>query len=171
MSVIFRQARGADAEVLASIGRQTFSQTFGHLYSQANLDAFLETHSIASWSNELSDLAYFVLLGEEEGVPMAYAKLGPPKLPVDVLPGSVELRQFYVLADWHGSGVAARMMELVLAEARARGAPQLGLSVFVENHRAMAFYRRYGFVSAGRYAFMVGDHADEDEIWVKTFGD
>ena len=38
------------------------------------------------------------------------------------------------------------------------------LTVYVDNHRAKAFYERRGFVEVGRYDFMVGNHADEDII-------
>jgi ribosomal protein S18 acetylase RimI-like enzyme len=55
-------------------------------------------------------------------------------------------------------------MDWVLEEARRRGAEQLFLSVFTDNHRARRFYARYGFEPVGTYAFMVGTHADEDII-------
>ena len=48
--------------------------------------------------------------------------------------------------------------------ARRRGAGEIYLSVFVDNHRARRFYERYGFEPVGRYDFMVGTHADEDII-------
>ena len=38
------------------------------------------------------------------------------------------------------------------------------LSVYVDNHRARRFYERYGFEEIGTYAFMVGNHADEDHL-------
>jgi GNAT superfamily N-acetyltransferase len=95
---------------------------------------------------------------------MAYAKIGPPKLPFEPRGLTVELRQFYVLSDWHGSGVAGELMRWVLDTARRRGGDELYLSVFVDNARARAFYARYGFVEEGRYAFMVGSHADEDIV-------
>jgi GNAT superfamily N-acetyltransferase len=95
---------------------------------------------------------------------MAYAKLGPPKLPFEPRGKAIELRQFYVLSDWHGSGAANALMHWVLDTARLRGGDDLYLSVFVDNARARAFYARYGFVEEGRYAFMVGDHADEDIV-------
>ena len=77
---------------------------------------------------------------------------------------TAELRQLYVLQPWHGTEVARTLMEWVLAEARARGAEQIFLSVFIDNHRARRFYERYGFEAVGTYAFMVGTHADEDII-------
>ena len=103
-------------------------------------------------------------LGFVDGVNAAYAKLGPPKLPFEAKGPTIELKQFYVLKPWHGAGLAAQMMAWVLAEAKRRGASAIHLSVFTENVRAQRFYARYGFVEVGRYAFMVGSHADEDII-------
>ena len=55
-------------------------------------------------------------------------------------------------------------MAWVIATARERGAADLFLSVFIDNHRARRFYARYGFEEVGSYAFMVGTHADEDIV-------
>lgn len=162
--IAWRVARPDDAETLAALGRATFTETFGHLYTPENLAAFLETHSAERWRAELADPAFAVRLAEEEGRAVAYAKLGPPSLPFEVSGPTIELRQFYVLKPWHGRGVAREMMEWVLAEARARGARQLYLSVFTDNHRARRFYERYGFEAVGTYHFMVGTHADDDII-------
>jgi len=162
--IVWRDAGPADAEALAALGRATFTKTFGHLYTPENLAAFLETHSPARWRAELSDPAFAVRLGEEGGRAVGYAKLGPPSLPFDVTGPTVELRQFYLLEPWHGQGAAQEMMAWVLAEAHRRGAEQLYLSVFTDNHRARRFYERYGFEAVGTYHFMVGDHADDDII-------
>lgn len=162
--VAFRASDTGDAETLARLGATTFAETFGHLYRPADLDAFLTIHTSASWRAELADPAYAVLLGEVAGEAVAYAKLGPPKLPFTPPDGAVELRQFYVRAPYHGAGVAAGMMDWVIAEARRRAAKALYLSVFVDNPRARRFYERYGFERVGTYAFMVGDHADEDDV-------
>ena len=164
MTVNFRNAVPDDATTLAAIGAQSFTETFGHLYSAENLNAFLANHSEASWRGELSDPRYLVRLGESEGQAVAYAKLGPPSLPFEVEEPTIELRQFYVLGPWQGAGIAAELMDWVLAEARASGAEAIFLSVFVDNHRARRFYERYGFEPVGRYPFMVGSHADEDII-------
>jgi ribosomal protein S18 acetylase RimI-like enzyme len=59
-------------------------------------------------------------------------------------------------------------MDWALEEAHRRGAEELYLTVFVDNHRARRFYDRYGFEAVGRYDFMVGNHADEDVIMRKA---
>ena len=166
--VSFRDATLEDAPCLASIGRQSFVETFGHLYTPENLAAFLANHSEENWRGELSDPRFSIRVGESDGEPAAYAKLGPPSLPFEVKGPTIELRQFYVLRPWHGSGVAAELMAWVLDEARKRGAEEIYLSVFVDNPRARRFYERFGFEAVGRYDFMVGTHADEDIVMRKS---
>ena len=160
----FRDAAPDDSATLAELGARTFTETFGHLYSPENLAAFLVNHSIDNWRRELGDTAFAVRIGEADGQAVAYAKLGPPSLPFEPRGNPIELRQLYVLRPWQGKGAAAEMMDWVLGEARRRGADELYLSVFTDNHRARRFYARYGFEEIGPYAFMVGSHADEDIV-------
>jgi GNAT superfamily N-acetyltransferase len=162
--ISYRDAVPADAATMASLGRATFTETFGHLYKPEDLAAFLTTHNERDWAAQLADRAFAVRLAEEEGEAVAYAKLGPPSLPFEPRGPCIELRQFYVLKPWHGRGIAHALMDWALKEAKARGAEEMYLSVFVDNHRARRFYERYGFEFVQTYAFMVGSHADEDHI-------
>jgi GNAT superfamily N-acetyltransferase len=162
--IAWRDATVADAALLADLGRRSFVETFGHLYAPEDLTAFLATHSEEGWRAELADPAFSVRLAEEDGEPVAYAKLGPPSLPFEPRGPSIELRQFYVLKPWQGTGLARELMGWVLDCARASGAHDLYLSVFVDNHRARRFYQGYGFTFVGTYKFMVGGHADEDHV-------
>jgi GNAT superfamily N-acetyltransferase len=164
VSVAFRNASPADAAALAELGRLSFIETFGHLYTPENLDAFLVGHNEGKWRDELRDPGFAIRIGEADGRAVAYAKLGPPSLPFEPQGRPIELRQFYVLKPWQGAGVAADLMQWVLDEARARDADELYLSVFVDNHRARRFYERYGFRFVAPYTFMVGSHEDEDHI-------
>lgn len=161
---MWRDAGPEDAAALGAIGRQSFVETFGHLYSPENLATFLENHAEENWRRELADPLYAVRLGFVDGVNAAYMKLGPPSLPFTPPKDSIELRQFYILKAWQGAGLAPEMMDWVFAEARRRGAREIYLSVFTENHRARRFYDKQGFEAVGRYDFMVGTHADEDIV-------
>jgi GNAT superfamily N-acetyltransferase len=162
--IVYRNAVPDDAETLSRLGAETFTETFGHLYTPENLAAFLENHRPERWRAELADPAFRVRLAEEDGSAAAYAKLGPPSLPFEVRRPCIELRQFYVLGPWQGRGIAAELMRWALGEARTAGAEEMYLSVFVDNHRARRFYARYGFEMIGTYHFMVGSHADDDLI-------
>lgn len=162
--IAYREATPDDAELMARIGTQTFTETFGHLYSPENLAAFLENHSRENWAAELGNPAYAVRIAEEDGVAAGFAKIGPPSLPFEAKGPAAELRQLYVLKPWQGAGIAATLMDWAIGEARRRGADEMFLSVFVDNHRARRFYARYGFEQVGTYDFMVGTHADLDLV-------
>ncbi len=164
MTVTYRTATPDDAPALSRLGAATFVETFGHLYSSTNLATFLENHTVDNWTAALAGSAA-ARLAEVDGAAVGYARIDRMTLPVD--PGDrpgVQLYQLYVLKDWHGGGIAPVLMDWMIAEARAQGASDLWLSVYTDNPRARAFYRRYGFVEVMPYAFMVGTQADDDII-------
>jgi ribosomal protein S18 acetylase RimI-like enzyme len=161
----YRDATAADATVVAELFERSFVETFGHLYRPEDLAAFLGQFTLPAWRRELDDPGLRIRLAVAEGVPAGFAKVGPVGLPVETAGPAAELRQLYLTRAFHGRGIAQALMTWVLAEARARGAQELFLSVWSGNARAKSFYRRYGFTYVGPYAFMVGEQADEDEIW------
>jgi len=164
MTITLRPATKADAATLASLGARTFTDTFGHLYDPDDLDLFLKNHAEEHWAAELCDPEFAVLLVEVSGEAVGYAKVGPPHLPFEPRGTAVELRQFYLVKAWQGHGLADEMMAWVIDQAEQQDGNDLYLSVFVDNHRARRFYERWGFIAEGRYAFMVGSHADEDIV-------
>jgi ribosomal protein S18 acetylase RimI-like enzyme len=163
--ISYRDATPADAAALADLHRRSFIETFGHLYRPEDLQAFLERLSEEGFRGELLDGEHQIRFAEAGGEPVAFVKLGPVTLPVEPTRPALEFRQLYVLRAWQGSGIAVALADWALAQARARGAEELYLSVWTDNQRAKAFYRRYGFAYVAPYQFMVGEQADEDEIW------
>ena len=163
--ITYRDIGPKDAAALADLHRRSFIETFGHLYTPDDLEAFLLQLSEEGFRGELLDGEHQVRFAEADGEPVAFVKLGPITLPVEPTRRALEFRQLYVLKAWQGSGIAPVLADWALAQARARGAEELYLSVWTDNARAKAFYRRYGFAYVAPYKFMVGEQADEDEIW------
>ena len=62
-----------------------------------------------------------------------------------------------LLADWRGQGIGKPLMQAALDAAQAYGFTRVELSVRADNARAIALYRRLGFVQEGlqRAAFLV----------------
>lgn len=164
MTISYRIASAGDAAALAELGARTFTDTFGHLYQPDDLTIFLQNHSAENWDRELTDPAFEVRLAERDGELVGYVKLGPPHLPFEPRGEAAELRQLYVVEEVKGQGVADELIRWVIDRARDKRADHLYLSVFTENHRARRFYERHGFEPEGTYAFMVGNHADEDIV-------
>jgi len=166
--IAYRDAGPADAAALDAIFRSVFCNTFAHLYSNEDLEAFLSGFGVADWELQLRDPAFAIRLAEADALPIGYVKIGPMKLPVEAGGSSMLVDQLYVRGTHHGTGVARALMDWAIEEARNRGSEALYLTVFVDNHRARRFYERYAFEDVGRYAFMVGNQADEDIIMRKA---
>lgn len=159
----YRDASPADAAVLGGLARATFIDTFGALYKLPDLAGFIAERSDAAHAEMIAKPGVEVRFAEVAGSPVGFCRIGPLQLPAPgAQAGAIELNQLYVYKPWQGEGVAATLTEWALARARARGAPEIWLSVFTENPRARRFYARHGFVEIAPYAFMVGNQADED---------
>lgn len=168
MTTDSRDATSGDAAALERIFRSSFCDTFAHLYRREDLDAFLSSFGTGDWQAQIADPAYAIRLAEVDGGPVGYVKLGPMKLPIEVDRPAILLDQIYILTGYHGVGIAHALMDWAIEESRGRGADELYLTVYIDNHRARRFYDRYGFEPVGRYAFMVGNQADEDIIMRKS---
>jgi phosphinothricin acetyltransferase len=70
----------------------------------------------------------------------------------------------YVERGWRGRGVGRRLLEALIARARALGYHKLVLSAFPWNEAGMAVYRRAGFREVGTYR----EQGLLDGRWVDT---
>jgi ribosomal protein S18 acetylase RimI-like enzyme len=164
--MIVRAATLADVPVLAELGAKTFTETFSHLYSRQDLQAYLEEkHSQAAHAAVLADPRIGAWLAfDDAGLPCGFAVAGPCKLPVEGRESEAgELRQVYVLASRQNLGIGRRLMECALEWLAAHFAP-LYIGVWSENVGAQRLYARYGFSKVGEYGFPVGDHVDREFI-------
>jgi len=164
MNAVYRSANLDDAEALRALFAESFVETFGHIYRPADLQEFLDGNSKAKWEANLSDPEVSIRVAETGGELAGFVELAPKKLPYVTEAPAIELRRLYLKSSAHGRGISDELMKWALQEAARRGAQELVLSVYVDNHRARRFYERYGFETVGKYDFMVGSHADEDLI-------
>ena len=164
MSAFYRAAELSDADALRKLFAESFVETFGHLYRPSDLQEFLDGNSEAKWHANLTDPDVAIRVAETGAELVGFLELAPKKLPYETDAPAIELRRLYLRSSAHGRGIADELMRWALREAVSRGAHELVLSVYVDNHRARRFYERYGFEAVGKYDFMVGSHADEDLI-------
>ncbi|PQM26808.1 N-acetyltransferase [Sphingopyxis lindanitolerans] len=162
-------AKIEEADDVSRFAETAFTHTFGHIYDPADLATFLaDWNPPARIAAQIADPEWTIaLIRGDDGAILGFVKLGPIDFAVPAghpTDKATELHQLYVAPEAKGTGVAAALMEWGIAWARARAAI-LYLSVFTENPRAQAFYRRYDFVDIGRNPFRVGNHIDEDRIW------
>lgn len=162
-----RRAGLADAGKLAQIARQTFIQTFGHLYPPTDLAAFLATaYAAERMRADLADPARAAWLVEAGDEAVGYAQVGPCELPhPDVTAASGEVKRLYLLRDWQSGGLGRRLFEMTLDWLEREGRRDLFIGVWSGNHGAQRFYRRFGFDHVGEYGFPVGTVVDREFIY------
>jgi len=81
---------------------------------------------------------------------------------------SVEIVRFYARTRWIGRGVGLALMEATLREARALGHVRVWLGVWERNERAIAFYRKWGFVEVGSQPFQLGNDIQTDLVMARA---
>ncbi|MEZ5938401.1 MAG: GNAT family N-acetyltransferase [Hyphomonadaceae bacterium] len=162
----FRNARPEDAADLAVIGRDTFVETFGHLYEPADLKAYLDaTFTLENMKTDLADEAVGLRVALAGRRIVGYVKVGPVKLPIDTGPEpALELHRIYVYEARQGVGVGRILLSWAIDCARQRGAANLYLGVYEHNDRAIAVYESRGFEKVGAYKFPVGNTRDNEII-------
>lgn len=168
--ITYRAPRRDEAAVLAALGRKTFVETFGHLYAPEDLSYFLRTsYDERAVAAQLSSDRFVMRVAEDAGDLIGFCKLGLD-MTLDYDSGSnsaIELKQLYVFAAYHGSGVGQTLMDWAIAEATARKADELVLSVWSQNAKGHRFYQRNGFRWVGDTYFMVGNHRDDEYLYMR----
>jgi ribosomal protein S18 acetylase RimI-like enzyme len=164
VTLAIRRATTDDARALSAIGASTFVDTFGHLYPDEDLQAFLrESHSPEAYERYVADDAYATWLLEDDGAAVGYALAGPAGLPhPELRPGDGELKRLYVLESAQNGGWGGRLFQAALDWLERDGPRTLWISVWSENLGAQRFYARHGFEKTGEYEFPVGRVRDRE---------
>jgi ribosomal protein S18 acetylase RimI-like enzyme len=164
--MIIRPITSADLPQLGQLAQQCFTETFGHLYSPQNLQHHLDTFCSATFfKNELAE-GNEILVVEENGLLVGYAKYGHIGVPLKAKPhpNDREIHRLYVLTAHHGKQFGRQLIEAMLAKPQMQQAPAIYISAWSENYKALRFYAHYGFSYFDNYTYYVGDHADDEFI-------
>lgn len=168
-SLVIRRATSRDAARLSEFAYAAFHDTFAADNRAEDMAAYSrEAFGEAVQRREIEDPAVSMLLAERDGELTGYAMLrrGAPEPGV---PGEnpIELARLYAGQRWIGAGIGAALMQRCLADARAGGHDTIWLGVWERNHRAMAFYHRFGFADVGSHAFQLGSDRQTDRLMAR----
>mmetsp|Transcript_12199 Transcript_12199/g.38677 ORF Transcript_12199/g.38677 Transcript_12199/m.38677 type:complete len:184 (-) Transcript_12199:129-680(-) len=170
--MLIRRAHPEDCVNLAAIGRQTFSETFGHLYAAQDLAFFLDHNHTAQAYAELiarDDCIVLVVLvdsGRMVGYGVATRRCTLPRLDGETdaaFGAAAEIKRMYIVSSAQGKGYGTRLLEELLAW--HGDAPDIRLAVWSQNTGAHRLYGRYGFAFARSFAFAVGEHEDHEFVF------
>jgi GNAT superfamily N-acetyltransferase len=165
-----RPALPADAALIAELGVRTFRDTFADANRPEDLAAFLaKAYGVEQQSAELADPRVGYYIGEVDGRPAGFAMLKRGAAdPCVAGADPIELVRLYVDRGALGAGLGSALMGACIAAAVHGGHRTLWLGVWEHNHRALAFYRRWGFVDVGSHVFVLGSDPQTDRVLARA---
>lgn len=78
-----------------------------------------------------------------------------------------EIQRLYIVEDRHGKGVAQELMRACIREIMQPGSDVVWVGVWAHNPRAIAFYKKFGFVEVGSHVFPLGGDPQRDIVMVR----
>ena len=164
--MIIRYGTPADANLLAEFGAKAFYDSFAKDNTEENIRLYLtKTYSPEIQLREVSDPEVIFLITEIEGDMAGYVKINVNSRN-DAVKGTktLEIERIYAAQELIGKGIGRELMQASIKEAQTRDCDSVWLGVWEKNPRAIAFYKKWGFVEIGTHTFMLGDDPQRDFI-------
>ena len=153
-----------DIDQLQKVGRQTFYETFSESNTEENMATYLdEGFSVEKLTSELNNENaefYFALRNDN---PIGYLKLNFGQSQTELQDDrGLEIERIYVLKEYHGQKVGQLLYEKALEISKGKNVDYVWLGVWEENHRALNFYKKNGFIEFDKHIFKLGTDEQTD---------
>lgn len=163
-NILLKKVTLNDIDQLQKIGRQTFFETFAESNTEENMKEYLEksfsTEKLNSELNNPNSEFYFSL---EEDTVIGYLKINFGASQTELKDDkALEIERIYVLKEFHGKKVGQLLYEKAIQIAKETKSDYVWLGVWEENHRALAFYKKNGFVEFDKHIFRLGNDEQTD---------
>lgn len=153
-----------DVELLASISRKTFFDTYNEFNTKEDMDLYMAQYfnhqTLVDELNNPLNIFVFVYDGDELS---GYVKLSDSHVP-DKLQGltALEISRIYSVKEKIGKGVGKKLLDESIAIAKQKNKQLIWLIVWKENARAIAFYQKNGFEIFDEQDFILGTDVQHD---------
>jgi ribosomal protein S18 acetylase RimI-like enzyme len=174
VSASYRIAGPDDAAALATLGRETFRETFVEGFRVPYSAADVATYFSAALTAEkvratmaTPDVRWWI--AEDEGRAVGFAMAGPCGLPhPEAASHHGELKRLYLLRSHQGTSLGRALFDESVAWLTTTFGEPLWIGVWSGNEKAQRFYARNGFTRVGDYHFPVGETRDHEFILRRT---
>ena len=156
-NVAIKKTSEKDAETLRELAITTFRQSHGHSAPAKDIDEYINAKfTLKNIDEELSDesnIFHLVYVNKELA---GYSKIIYNTAYENLTKAnSTKLERLYVLEKFHDLKIGKQLMDFNLNLAKQNGQSGLWLYVWTENHRAVRFYKNYGFQQIAETIFKI----------------
>lgn len=167
--IVIKTATIDDADLIASMSRQTFYDTFAPTNAKEDMDQFMnERFTHPNLVKEVGEPDSIFLLAYSDNEAVGYARLRKSANPPELGDASaIEIARIYAMQQAIGKGVGRALMQHCITLARQEGKQAIWLGVWEKNTRAIDFYSRWGFEKFGEHEFVLGSDVQTDWLMRK----
>ncbi len=153
-----------DIEKLQAISRVTFSQTFTEHNSAEDMDTYLtKSFSVQQLSSEVNHPDSEFYFAKDGEIIIGYLKVNTGAAQTESTDrNAFEIERIYVDQSYLGKKIGQLLFEKAIELAKQKKASYVWLGVWEENHRALAFYNKNGFVPFDKHIFKLGNDEQTD---------
>ena len=146
----------SEVPALVALARRTYAEAFGPAMAPEDLRFVVEEKlSLANFGRAVAEDA--VLVAEEDGALVGFVQLGENRIAEAGVADDREVRRLYVIAEHQACGIGGALLQAALAHPGILCDAIVFLTVWEDNRRAQAFYRRHGFKTVGSCALMLAN--------------
>jgi ribosomal protein S18 acetylase RimI-like enzyme len=154
----------SNLEAIQHISKQTFIETFSAVNTPENMEEYVlqnfNTEQLSLEINNPNSLFYIAIWNTE---PVGYLKLNLGNAQTEVVEDTtLEIQRIYVLQAFHGKKIGQLLLDEAIKIAQQMAVNYIWLGVWEENHRALQFYTKNGFVTFDKHLFLLGDDQQTD---------
>ena len=155
--VIIVKATPTDVALLAELGSQTFIESHGHCASKEDVEAYMNTnYSLAACEQELNEqknIYHFIYYNNK---PAGYSKIIlNSAAPAVAATNITKLDRIYVLQKFYNMKLGLALLNFNIELSKNNNQSGMWLYTWIENERAVNFYKKAGFSIIGSYDFRV----------------
>ena len=169
MNLTISYATAEDAALVADISRQTFYETFAAQNAKDDMDMFLNLQfTKGRLMLEVGAPENIFILGYYNEEIAGYVKLRESRHPKTLASNNaLEIARLYAMRQMIGKGVGRFLMQTSLEIAQKQKKDTIWLGVWKENHRAIDFYKKWGFEIFDECDFILGNDLQKDWLMKK----
>ena len=163
-SIEIRKATLSDLETIQKISVQTFIETFAAVNTPENISNYindsLNTEQLTTELNNTNSQFYIAYSNAEA---VGYLKINFGAAQTETInENALEIQRIYVLQTFHGKNIGQLLLDEVKKIGQNTDVDYIWLGVWEENHRALRFYAKNGFVVFDKHVFMMGNDEQTD---------
>jgi diamine N-acetyltransferase len=168
--VTIRRLTLKDMPLLSIVSKKTFFDSFTGTCTPLDMNHFLDLYYNENiLTKEIEDVEMNYFFVEINGEVCGYFLFKENTIEIiDPSVRAIELKRFYLLKEYHGKGIAQKMMNFFLDYAQQNNYEMAFLGVWEYNCRAQYFYANYGFIPTRlKHSFPIGNTPQTDVYLIK----